>query len=239
MKKGLLVLLSAFLLLFTACDSWMQDDEFYDDIENEVKVANAQQISVFVRYAMTRQGKTDPDGPATFKVEIPHSISATTEPEFGFVRWAAFSTEFLETGNNQSKNKDVYFIDYEDYNARLLPKEIKSPVVVFEDATNPTTTVTINENRNDIFLVPIVAQRPTVSLTIPAKGSSGVVRNMSVRINFTKPMDEDSFKNSEGMFDKITVTQGIQTFTTDGDIEISSVDITDRFEAPGSEGAHV
>ena len=64
MKKGLLVLLSAFLLLFTACDSWMQDDEFYDDIENEVKVANAQQISVFVRYAMTRQGKTDPDGPA-------------------------------------------------------------------------------------------------------------------------------------------------------------------------------
>ena len=232
MKKGLLVLLSAFLLLFTACDSWMQDDEFYDDIENEVKVANAQQISVFVRYAMTRQGKTDPDGPATFKVEIPHSISATTEPEFGFVRWAAFSTEFLETGNNQSKNKDVYFIDYEDYNARLLPKEIKSPVVVFEDATNPTTTVTINENRNDIFLVPIVAQRPTVSLTIPAKGSSGVVRNMSVRINFTKPMDEDSFKNSEGVFDKITVTQGIQTFTTDGDIEISSVDITDRFEAP-------
>ena len=232
MKKGLLVLLSAFLLLFTACDSWMQDDEFYDDIENEVKVANAQQISVFVRYAMTRQGKTDPDGPATFKVEIPHSISATTEPEFGFVRWAVFSTEFLETGNNQSKNKDVYFIDYEDYNARLLPKEIKSPVVVFEDATNPTTTVTINENRNDIFLVPIVAQRPTVSLTIPAKGSSGVVRNMSVRINFTKPMDEDSFKNSEGVFDKITVTQGIQTFTTDGDIEISSVDITDRFEAP-------
>lgn len=232
MKKGLLVLLSAFLLLFTACDSWMQDDEFYDDIENEVKVANAQQISVFVRYAMTRQGKTDPDGPATFKVEIPHSISATTEPEFGFVRWAAFSTEFLETGNNQSKNKDVYFIDYEDYNARLLPKEIKSPVVVFEDAANPTTTVTINENRNDIFLVPIVAQRPTVSLTIPAKGSSGVVRNMSVRINFTKPMDEDSFKNSEGVFDKITVTQGIQTFTTDGDIEISSVDITDRFEAP-------
>lgn len=232
MKKGLLVLLSAFLLLFTACDSWMQDDEFYDDIENEVKVANAQQISVFVRYAMTRQGKTDPDGPATFKVEIPHSISATTEPEFGFVRWAAFSTEFLETGNNQSKNKDVYFIDYEDYNARLLPKEIKSPVVIFEDAANPTTTVTINENRNDIFLVPIVAQRPTVSLTIPAKGSSGVVRNMSVRINFTKPMDEDSFKNSEGVFDKITVTQGIQTFTTDGDIEISSVDITDRFEAP-------
>ena len=99
MKKGFLIVLSALLLitsfLFTACDSWMQDDDFYSDIENDVKVANAQQISVYVRYALTRQGKTDPDGTAVFKVEIPHEISATTEPEFGFVRWAAFSTEFL------------------------------------------------------------------------------------------------------------------------------------------------
>ena len=68
MKKGLVVLLSAVLLLFTACDSWMQDDDFYSEIENDVKVANAQQISVYVRYALTRQGKTDPDGSATFNI---------------------------------------------------------------------------------------------------------------------------------------------------------------------------
>ena len=232
MKKYCLILLSAFILLFTACDSWMQQDDFYSDIENDVKVANATQISVYVRYAMTRQGKTDPEGPATFKVEIPHNISATTEPEYGFVRWAAFSTDFLATGDNQSKNKDVYFVDDEDYNTRLLPHEIKSPVVVFEDPKSPSTSVVINEARNDLFLVPIVAQRPTVSLTIPAKGSSGVVRNMSVRINFSKPMDPESFKNEEGIFDKIQVTQGIQSFTADGDIEINSEDITDRFSEP-------
>ncbi len=232
MKKGLVVLLSAVLLLFTACDSWMQDDDFYSEIENDVKVANAQQISVYVRYALTRQGNTDPDGSATFKVEIPHEISATTEPEYGFVRWAAFPTSFLATGDNQAKNKDVYFIDDDDYKARLLPHEILAPVVVFENAKSASTKVTINEKRDDIFLVPIVAQRPAVSLTIPAKGSSGVVRNMSVRINFTKPMDPDSFKNEAGEYDKITITQGIQTFSADGDIEINSQDITDRFEAP-------
>ena len=232
MKKVCLVLLSVFLLLLTACDSWMQDDDFYSEIENDVKVANAQQISVYVRYALTRQGKTDPDGSATFKVEIPHEISATTEPEYGFVRWAAFPTSFLATGDNQAKNKDVYFIDNDDYNTRLLPHEIQAPVVVFEDAKSASTKVTINEKRDDIFLVPIVAQRPAVSLTIPAKGSSGVVRNMSVRINFTKPMDPESFKNEAGEYDKITITQGIQTFSADGDIEINSQDITDRFEAP-------
>lgn len=232
MKKLALVLLSAFVFLFTACDSWMSNDDFYSDIENDVKIANAPQISVYVRYAMTRQGKTDPDGTTTFKVEIPQEVSATTEPEYGFVRWAAFPTSFLATGDNQSRNKDVYFIDDEDYNARLLPYEIQSPIVVFENPTSATTVVTINEERNDIFLVPIVAQRPSVSLTIPAKGSSGVVRNMSVRINFTKPMNPESFKNEDGVFDKISVTQGIQSFTQDGDIEISSEDITDRFEEP-------
>ena len=232
MKKSLLALLSVFILLFTACDTWMQDDDFFADIESDVKVANAPQISVYVRYALTRQGKTDPDGPATFKVEIPQEVSATTETEYGFVRWAAFTTDFIATGDNQSKNKDIYFIDEEDYNSRLLPHEIKAPAVVFEKPTSATTKVTINENRNDLFLVPIVAQRPAVSLTIPAKGSSGVVRNMSVRINFTKPMDEASFKNEAGEFDKITVTQGIQSFTADGDIEINSEDITDYFEAP-------
>ncbi len=232
MKKSFLILLSAVILLFTACDSWMQDDDFYADIENDVKVANAQQISVFVRYALTRQGKTDPDGPATFKVEIPHQISAITEPEYGFVRWAAFSTDFLSTGDNQTKNKDVYFIDEEDYRVRLAPKEIKAPAVVFEDATKPETKVKINVNRNDIFIVPIVTQRPAISLTIPAKGQANVVRNMAVRINFSKPMDPASFKNEAGEYDKIVIEQGTQAFGADGDIEIVSNDITHRFENP-------
>ena len=78
MKKLSLILLSVIILLTGSCNTWMQDDNFYSDIENDVKVAKAKQISVYVRYAMTRQGKTEPDGSATFKVEIPHEISATT-----------------------------------------------------------------------------------------------------------------------------------------------------------------
>ena len=232
MKKFLLVLLSALVFLFTACDNWMQDDDFYNDIEEAVKVANATQINVYTRYALTRQGKTEPDGYSVFKVGIPHIISATTEPEYGFVRWAAFTTDFIAPGDNQSKNKDIYYIDEEDYNTRLKPHEIQYPLVVFGDPKSSTTTVIINSFQNDIFLVPVVAQRPSVSLTIPAKGSSGVVRNISVRINFTKPMDEESFKNEAGEYDKITVTQGIQSFTADGDIEINSEDITDYFDVP-------
>ena len=224
MKKASLFLISLFTLLLFSCSSWMKDDNLYSDIENDVKVANAARINVYVRYAMTRQGKTDPDGTTIFKVGIPQQISATTETEYGFVRWAAFSTSYLATGDNQSKNKDFIFKDEEDYNTRILPNEIVSPAVVFEDATNPTTKVIINERRDDIFIVPVVTQRPAIELSIPASGTADVVRNMAVRISFSKPMDPESFKNSDNVYDKITVTQGTQTISA-GEIEISSEDI--------------
>lgn len=229
-NKIVLIFCSIVMLFIFSCDSWMNNDNIYADIEYEVKVANAPKINVYVRYAMNRQGETTPNGNSTFKVGIPYDISAVTDPEYGFVRWAAFTTDYLSSGDEQSKNKDIYFIDDEDYNKRILPHELSSEIVSFENSKSPTTVVTINKERNDIYLVPIIAQRPTVGLSIPSKGSSGVVRNMSVRINFTKPMDPESFKNAQGEFDKITITQGIQTYTSDGDIELNSEDITDHFE---------
>lgn len=228
MKKFHLFLISILSLIVFSC-SW-GDDGFYSGIENEVKIANAPVINVYVHYAMTRQGQTSPDGYSQFKVGIPSTVSATTEPEYGFVRWAAFSTAYFGVGENLSRNKDLYFIDNDDYKTRILPNELSAMEVMFENPTLPTTNVTINVQRSDICLVPIIAQRPAVALSIPANGSSKVVRNMAVRISFSKPMDPASFKNAEGVFDKITVSQGIQTFTASGDMELNSEDITDYFE---------
>ncbi len=236
MKKFSVFFLSIITLLVCSCKIWMNDDNLFSDIEKEVKYATADKVTVFVRYAMSRQGKTTPDGEATLKVGIPHNLTAITEPEYGFVRWAAFSTSYLSK-DNQNKNKEIYFIDDADYNTRIKPHELSSDVVVFGDPNDseiteksPNTIVTIKQSRNDIYLVPIIAHRPTVSLTIPDKGSTDVVKNMSVRIQFTKPMDPESFKNEEGEYDKITVTQGVQNFNEEGDIELISEDITDHFD---------
>ena len=236
MKKFSVIFLSIITLLVCSCKIWMNDDNLFSDIEKEVKYATADKVTVFVRYAMSRQGKTTPDGEATLKVGIPHNLTAITEPEYGFVRWAAFPTSYLSK-DNQNKNKEIYFIDDADYNTRIKPHELSSDVVVFGDPNDPEVTekspntiVTIKQSRNDIYLVPIIAHRPTVSLTIPDKGSTDVVKNMSVRIQFTKPMDPESFKNEEGEYDKITVTQGVQNFNEEGDIELISEDITDHFD---------
>ena len=229
MKKLFTGLLSILFLgmissLFFSCDTWMKDDDFYSDIERDVKIANAEPISVFVRYAMTRQGKTNPEGYTTFKVGIPHEISATTETEYGFVKWAAFSTSFLSTSN---QNGDKLFVDENDYNTRLLPHELSSSVVSFDNPRSPNTNATVNESREDVFIVPIVTERPRVNLTIPARGSNNVVRNMSVRISFTKPMDPSSFRE-EGV---VSITEGSITII-DGDMEIASKDISNLFEEP-------
>lgn len=232
-KKSFLALIAllSFSLTFHSCDSWMSDDDdFYEEIENEVKRANAPQISVFVRYAATKMGKTDPDGYSTFKVEIPSKITATTEIDYGFKRWAAFSTSFLTPGDTQYT--DFVYEDDESYAANYGQYELSSDIVRFEDPNATTTNVTIFEERNDIYIVPVVAKRPTIALSMPASGSSGIVRNMTVRINFSKPMNPASFKNTNGVVDKITITQGTQSITSDGDIEISSTEITDRFAEP-------
>ena len=55
------------------------------------------------------------------------------------MRWAAFSTSFLAPGDNQSQNKDVIYIDEDDYNTRLLPHEIKG-AVVFKDPKKASST---------------------------------------------------------------------------------------------------
>ena len=227
MKKFSVVFLSIVTLLVCSCKIWMNDDNLFSDIEKEVKYATADKITVFVRYAMSRQGQTTPDGEATFKVGIPQEVTAITETEYGFIRWAAFHTEDKDTDfiskKNQKKNQDIRFIDDDDYNTRIKPHELSPEEVKIENVYDKDgnieegkAIITINVSRNDIYLVPIVTDRPKVSLTIPSKGSNGVVKNMPVRIQFSKPMNPESFKSEDGDFDKITVTQGTQTFSASG-----------------------
>ena len=221
-RRTLSVLLAIFALTVFSCENWMKDDDLYSDIERDVKVANATKINVFVRFAATAQGITSPNGSTTFKVGIPQEITATTETEYGFIRWAAFSTNDYPAG---LQHRTLIFVDEDDYETNLSPKEIKSPTVVFSNAKNPNTTVTINSTRNDIFLVPLVTARPEMGLSIPSNGEKEVTRNMSIRISFSKPMDPLSF------VDAVSITEGSLTLIG-GEVEISSKNISNLFEPP-------
>lgn len=223
-RKVLSILLAVFVLTIFSCENWMKDDNLYSDIEYDVKVANASKIQVFTRYAMTSQGSTSPSGYSTFKVGIPHEISATTDTNYGFVRWAAFSTTYLDT-IDQQKNENVIYNSVTEYEENILPNEITAPNVVFENPESPSTKVTVNQARGDIFIVPLVTARPKVNGTIPDDRETEVVRNSAVRINFTKEMDYDTLKNG------ISITQGSWVEREDG-LYYDYEDISNRFGDP-------
>lgn len=227
MKKSFLIFLSALLLIsttcFTACDSWMQDDDFYGDIENDVKVANAATVSAYVRYANSKMGTTTPSGYFTFKEDVPSTLTAVTNDDYGFVRWAAFSTNDFPAAQQHS---NLFYENADKYAEDFQPLELPASEVIFSDPDKTTTKITLETTRSDIFITPLVAKRPTVVTSVPSNGRSDVVRNTSIRILFSKKIDPASLKDEFGN-SNIVVTSGSAVLTeTSGDL--SAKDVTNN-----------
>ncbi len=224
-KKIAIALLSSLIVLLTNCDSWMKSDDFFGIIDEEVKYANAEKINVFVRYANTKEGSTNINGNSTQKVEVPFTVSAVTNDAYGFYKWAAFSTSDYSTGRQHA----ILFNDDADYIDSYLGKEISSSIVSFADPYSPETTVTINSSRNDVFIMPIVAERPMIATSLPASGASNVVKNMAIRVVFSKPMEPTSLLTTDES-GKTILTDQIEVFRTYGTFDnLSLVSIKDKF----------
>ncbi len=229
MKKSFLIFLSALLLIsttcFTACDSWMQDDDFYGDIENDVKVANAATVSAYVRYANSKMGTTTPSGYFTFKEDVPSTLTAVTNDDYGFVRWAAFSTNDFPAAQQHS---NLFYENADKYAEEFQPLELPASEVIFSDPDKTTTKITLETTRSDIFITPLVAKRPTIVTSVPSNGRTDVVKNSQVRILFSKPIDETSLKDEFGNYN-IQITSGRAVLTESSD-DLSALDITNYFD---------
>ena len=214
------------IFFVNSCDTWMSNDDFMSEIESQVHDANASQISVYVRYANNKMGNTEPSGNTTMKVDVPSKISAVTNDDYGFVKWAAFSTTDFPTAKQHSS---LTFITEEDYNTKFKEKELPASIVYFASPKSPTTEVKILSSRNDIFIIPIVAARPAYKLSVPANADSNVVKNTSIRILFSKAIDPNTLYDEEGNAN-YSITSSTAIFTDD-DNEMEATDITDLFDA--------
>ena len=218
-------LLFAVFLLVASCQNWMSNDNFMEKIESEVHDANASQITVYVRYAHDKMGKTEPSGNTTMKVDVASKLSAVTADDYGFVKWAAFSSADFATNKNHS---DLTYISEEAYNSSFKKKEIPATEIEFSKPDEPITEVKIKKARADIFIIPIVAARPTYVQSVPAGGDIEVVKNTSIRILFSKAIDKETLVDSEGKLN-YSISSSAATLIDDGDIV--ATDITDYFEA--------
>lgn len=190
-EKGLLALFVLTLgLLMTACDSWMSGDHFFDTVAEEVKYANAEKIKVYVRYPTTTWGTTSPNGNSQQKVDIPFSVTAVDNSEYGFYKWAAFSTTGTDGYSTANGRHNIQLIESEakfeeQYGAKVLGED----EVVFEDPYSPTTIVRVLNNRNDVFIMPICVRRPFLSSTMPSNNQVGAAKNTTIQLVFSNPMD--------------------------------------------------
>ncbi|MCR4741619.1 MAG: Ig-like domain-containing protein [Treponema sp.] len=224
--KKLIVSLGGILLLTslaTSCKNWMASDQFLSAIESDVSVANAQKINVYLRYANTKMGTTAPVNSDWLeeKVGVSFSISATTNDDYAFVKWAAFSVEDFPTSKQYS---NFIYSSYDDYKKNYSGYEYSSEEVKFTDPYSNSTTVTVNvESDRTVFIMPIVSARPVYVTSNPEDNATNVVKNMTVRILFSKPLDESSLTGA------FTVSQGpIVLSESNSDY----VDITDNFQEP-------
>ena len=133
-------ILLSLLLLVGSCENWMSNDNFMEQIESEVHDANASIVSVYVRYANAKMGTTEPQGNTAMKVDVASKISAVTNDDYGFVRWAAFSQEDFPSDKQHSK---LTFVNESDYDEKFKSKELPSSVIEFSDVKNPVTDVKI------------------------------------------------------------------------------------------------
>ncbi|MBR7080894.1 MAG: hypothetical protein IKI40_10330, partial [Treponema sp.] len=173
-----------------SCDSWMTGDNFFDQIADEVKYANAEKIKVYVRYPTTTWGTTSPNGNSQQKVDIPFSVTAVDNSEYGFYKWAAFSTTGDDGYSTANGRHNIQLIESEakfeeQYGAKVLGED----EVVFEDPYSPTTIVRVLNNRNDVFIMPICVRRPFLSSTMPSNNQVGAAKNTTIQLVFSNPMN--------------------------------------------------
>jgi len=198
MRKFLRVIevfsLVVFVLGFTTCN-WMTDTLSLE-VQNEVKVATAEEINLYVRFADNNFGTTTPSGSTTKKIDVPFEVSAVPNNNYGFYEWAAFTSEVVNPFKNNPK---VLYTNDEDY-SKLT--KLGSDVVKFEPngRESTTTTVTILKKVEGIVIVPVVAKRAVLSNrnTYPKVGTDQVVRNQRIVLAFDKEMDFSSFVTYNG-----------------------------------------
>ena len=210
-------ILLASTVIFTNC-SFLEDDGFFDKVENEVAVANADKMSIYLRHASIKFGKTQPADAALYQIKnnVEFSVTAMINEDYAFYRWAAFSTADFDTSK---QHMSMVYTNDDDYYANYGSKELDSSVVKFENPTSETTTVRVLQTRSDIWIMPVVAIRPTIQGTFP-KVSQTPVRNSKLRVQFSKPMDIESFT------DNFIISQG----TYASDFSLNETDITDKFQ---------
>lgn len=186
--------LFAFILL-NSCENFANGNLLKDSLEQQIKYEKAPVYKVLIT---SDHGKISPNGTVDCKETDRKYLIFTADSDYQFIRWQLLD----KTTGEEIENQDY---------------------IHFDDEYDPNTAFSFDKGTADIdFIIsPYCEERPKVTFSIPQNGEKNIVRNRTIRITFSKPMDKDSLINN------IHLYEGVQRLI-DGDLVYDKTDISEN-----------
>lgn len=216
-RIGLLfsILFTGILLSFTSCENFRNGEEIKKQIEAEIAYANAPEITVTVSPQNNAQGQVTTGNRVTVKIGYPFTVNFVVDEAYTFGGWAAYQ-------NFTSITDTPLISDYVEFS----DEDGKGP------GKTPKCSVTIKKNIENLWIVPVCGDKPSVIVTEPLSAEKDISITTPIKITFNKKMDLSSIleKDEDG---KVT---GFKNFkvtysSSDEDDEVASGDVTNYFDA--------
>ena len=159
---SLLFVLHTFL--FISCENFITGSQTRQQVDKMIRDANAPETQIYL-LADKNAGVLSPDGLVSCKLE--KSISLVYTPSYGY-KFYGWKVVDRATG-------------------RALPD-----VIEFEDISKPETKITVKKDVQNIQIIPICYELPSVVSFSPEYTESGVYVNMPVEIEYSVPLVNDN-----------------------------------------------
>ncbi|MCR4742413.1 MAG: hypothetical protein K5866_06040 [Treponema sp.] len=215
-KLFLSIFSTSLIFCFLSCKNFLAGSDIENKLEEEIKYANAESITVTVSPESMLYGHVTTGSPVTVKIGYPFVVNFAVDEAYNFSGWKAYSN-FKSLADKPLPSE---YVEFSDEEGKGPGKSLKC-------------SVTIKQKIENLILIPVCASKPSVLLTEPLTSDKNISMTTPIKITFNKKMDLQSILNT----DSDGKIKGFKNFKVtysksddEGGADLTG-DITDYFDA--------
>ena len=215
-KLLLSIFSTSLLICFLSCKNFLAGSDIQNKLEEEIKYANAESITVTVSPESMLYGHVTTGSPVTVKIGYPFVVNFAVDQAYNFTGWQAYSN-FKSLAHKPLSSE---YVEFSDDEGKGPGKSLKC-------------SVTIKQKIDNLILIPVCASKPSVLLTEPLISEKNISMTTPIKITFNKKMDLQSILNTDSNGKIIGFKNFKVTYSKsddEGGADLTG-DITDYFDA--------